>query len=110
MPYVWHTAWPLGAADGCLFGLFHQQQVDNATLTYRTIELQKGLRFDQACNTSCQMQYQPKSRSGEVGVWLVTLSSTCLACVVTALSQALAWGTVELGWNECSRKKLRDVR
>jgi hypothetical protein len=22
MPYVWHTAWPPGAADGCLFGLF----------------------------------------------------------------------------------------
>jgi len=53
MPYVWHTAWPPGAADGCLFGLFHQEQVENATLTYRTIELQKGLRFNQASDTSC---------------------------------------------------------
>jgi hypothetical protein len=26
MPYVWHTAWPPGAADGCLFGL--SQRID----------------------------------------------------------------------------------
>ena len=26
-----------------------------------------------------------KSRLGEVGVWLVTLSSPCLVCMVTAL-------------------------
>ncbi len=29
MPYVWHTAWPLGAADGCLFGLSHRDQVED---------------------------------------------------------------------------------
>ena len=29
MPYVWHTAWPSGAADGCLFGLSHRDQVED---------------------------------------------------------------------------------
>jgi hypothetical protein len=31
------------------------------------------------------MQYQPKSRLGEVGVWLVFLGSTCLVYMVTVL-------------------------
>jgi len=31
------------------------------------------------------MQYQSKSRLGEVGVWLVTGSSPCLVCMVTVL-------------------------
>ena len=39
MPYVWHTAWPTGAVDGYLFGLFYQEQVENATSTYRHIGL-----------------------------------------------------------------------
>ncbi len=29
------------------------EKVENATSTYCTIELQKGLRFNQACDTSC---------------------------------------------------------
>ena len=37
MPYVWHTAWPPGAADGCLFGLFHREQVEDATSMYQRI-------------------------------------------------------------------------
>ena len=37
MPYVWHTAWPPGAADGCLFGLFHREQVEDATSMYLRI-------------------------------------------------------------------------
>jgi len=39
MPYVWHKAWPPGAADGCLFGLSHREQVEDATSTYRRIGL-----------------------------------------------------------------------
>ena len=34
MPYVCHTAWPPGAADGCLFGLSSREQVEDATSTY----------------------------------------------------------------------------
>ena len=34
MPYVYHTAWPPGAADGCLFKCLHWEQVEDATSTY----------------------------------------------------------------------------
>ena len=49
MPYVWHTAWPPGAADGCLFGLSHREQVEDATSTYGRIGLgaQLSVRFPQ---------------------------------------------------------------
>ena len=39
MPCVWHTAWPLGAADGCLFGLFHWEQVEDTISMYQRIGL-----------------------------------------------------------------------
>ncbi len=82
MPYALHTAWPPKATDGCLIGLSHREQVENATFVTLTVRGDPQSGF-----LKCLFEAMLAKTEVEYGCFLVGTGwqSSYLICPTNAL-------------------------